>query len=211
MKLIVGLGNPGEKFKYTRHNIGFMVVEKFVKEKLPLSRSLSAWKKEEKFSAEVCKMPTCLLAQASTIREDLLVAKPQTYMNLVGLTVRRLADFYKIETSKIWVVHDDIDLPLGKIRIRRGGASAGHNGIDSMIRELGKSDFLRFRLGIGRGKLNIPHTGDHNLHRRAIEKYVLSPFRDTEGGEVKKMIKKTVEALEMAIDKRIEVAMNRFN
>lgn len=205
MKLVVGLGNPGDKYKYTRHNIGFMVVEKLVKRKLPLLPSLKAWKKEKKFAAEICKIPAC------AGRDDSLVVKPQTYMNLTGLAIKRLVDFYKIETNDIWVVHDDIDLPLGKIRIRVGGGSAGHNGIQSIIANLDKADFVRFRLGIGKGKLNREHSADHNLHRRAIEKYVLSPFRDTEGGEVKKMIKKTVEALEMAIDKGIEVALNRFN
>ncbi|MBM3283412.1 aminoacyl-tRNA hydrolase [Candidatus Gottesmanbacteria bacterium] len=199
MRLIVGLGNPKEKFQYTRHNIGFMVVEKFVKELLPLSRTLSAWKKEEKLAAEVCKI------------DDLIVVKPQTYMNLTGLSVRRLVDFYKIATSDIWVVHDDIDLPLGKVRIRCGGASAGHHGVDSIIRELKTADFIRFRLGIGKGKLDIFHTADKNLHRREIKRYVLSPFRVGEGGEVKNLVKKAAKALELAVDKGIQKAMNRFN
>ncbi len=199
MKLIVGLGNPGEKFKYTRHNIGFMVVEKLVKDRLSLLPSLKAWKKDEKFAAEICKI------------DDTFVIKPQTYMNLAGLAVAKVATFYKILTSDIWVVHDDIDLPLGKIRIRRGGASAGHHGIDSIMKSLGKSDFVRFRLGIGRGKLDKPHTADHNLHRREVEKFVVSLFREEEVTEEKHLIKKASEALEIALDKGIDKAMNRFN
>lgn len=199
MKLIVGLGNPGGKFEYTRHNIGFMVVERLVKDRFSLLPSLKAWKSEEKFLSEVCKT------------DDYIVAKPQTYMNLAGLAVVKLANFYKVNTSDILVIHDDIDLPIGKIRIRVGGASAGHHGIDSIIKNLGKSNFVRIRLGIGRGKLDKPHGEGHNLHRHEVEKFVVSKFRDNEGGDVKKLIKNAVEAVEIALDKGIEKAMNRFN
>lgn len=199
MRLIVGLGNPGDKFKYTRHNIGFMVVEKLVKNKLSLLPSLKIWKRDENFVSEISKL------------DDIIVIKPQTYMNLAGLAVLRVARFYKIVAGDIWVIHDDIDLPLGKIRIRRGGASAGHHGIDSIIKNLHASDFIRFRLGIGRGKLDLKKTADQNLHRREVEKYVVSLFRDNEAGEVKKLIKNAVTALEIALDKGMEKAMNRFN
>jgi PTH1 family peptidyl-tRNA hydrolase len=111
----------------------------------------------------------------------------------------------------LWLVHDDIDLPLGKIRIRRGGGSAGHNGVESLINNLHFADFIRVRLGVGRGKLNKMHTADFNLHRREIEKYVLSPFRENEAGAVKHLIKKAAEALSLALNKGIEAAMNRFN
>jgi PTH1 family peptidyl-tRNA hydrolase len=200
MKLIVGLGNPGEKFKYTRHNIGFMVVEKLVKEKLSLLPSLKAWKKEEKFLSEICR-----------IQNEVIIIKPQTYMNLSGLAVSKIANFYKITPDDIWVVHDDIDLPIGKIRIRKGGASAGHHGIESMIKELGMSEFIRFRLGIGEGKLNRQHTADHNLRRQDVEKFVVSLFKESEAGEVKKIIKNATEALSIALDKGVDKAMNRFN
>lgn len=199
MKLIVGLGNPGDKFKYTRHNIGYMAVERFVKDKLSLIPSLSAWKKEKKFEGEICKLDNCV------------VVKPQTFMNRSGICVVTLCNFFKILPTDVWVIHDDIDLPLSKIRIRRGGASAGHHGIDSIIKYLKRDDFLRFRLGIGRGKLDRPHTADHNLPRHEVEKFVVSPFRDNEGGDMKKLIKNAVEALEIAMDKGIEKAMNRFN
>lgn len=199
MKLIIGLGNPGKKYQYTRHNIGFMVVEKLVKELLPVTKSEKAWRGEKKFSAEICKLPG-----------DILLAKPQTYMNKSGISVLSLVSFYKIKLFDLWVVHDDIDLPLGKLRIRTGGGSAGHNGVESIIKNVGEG-FVRFRLGIGRGKLDLQHTADYNLHRREIEKYVLSPFRDNEGGNLKHLVKNTVEALNIAIKKGIEKAMNRFN
>lgn len=199
MKLIVGLGNPGSKFEYTRHNIGFMVVEKFVKERLPLAPSINAWKDESKFSSKVCRLDDCI------------VVKPQAYMNRSGDAVLTLINFYKIDVSELLIVHDDIDLPLGKIRIRKGGASAGHHGIDSIIKNLHTDNFLRFRLGIGRGKLDKEHTADHNLHRKDVEKFVVSLFKDNEAGEVKKMIKNGVEALNIAMDKGIDKAMNRFN
>jgi len=200
MKLIVGLGNPGDKFKYSRHNIGFMVVEKLAKDLLPVGRSEKAWVGEKRHAAEVCKIST-----------QALLVKPQTYMNRSGIAVLSLVNFYKISPKDLWVIHDDVDLPLGKIRIRRGGGSAGHNGIESIINSLHNPDFVRFRLGIGRGKLNIQHTADHNLHRRVIEKYVLSLFRDSEASSVRHLIKRAVEALEIALDKGLEKAMNRFN
>lgn len=199
MKLIVGLGNPGDKYTYTRHNIGFMVVEKYVKDVLPLMLSLKAWKKDKKFFCLLCKLNNCI------------VIKPQTYMNQSGSAVKSVANFYKIKIEEIWVVHDDIDLPTGKIKIRKGGGSAGHNGIESIVNQLGNPDFTRFRLGIGKGKLGLHHNTDKNLHRREIEKFVLSPFKDTEGGDIKKLVKKTNEALKMAIEKGIETVMNRFN
>jgi len=199
-KLIVGLGNPDEKYQYTRHNIGFMVVEKLSRALLPLDKSEKAWVGEKKFTAELCR-----------ISENLLLAKPHTYMNRSGMAVLALMNFYKVSVDNLWVVHDDIDLPLGMIRIRKGGSSAGHNGVESIIDSLHSPQFVRFRFGIGKGKLNIQHTGDFNLHRREIEKYVLSPFRENEGGEVKKLIKNGVEATKIALEKGLEAAMNRFN
>lgn len=199
MKLIVGLGNPGDKFQYTRHNIGFMVVEKFVKDRLPLAPSQNAWKGNTKFATQICKLSDCL------------VVKPQTYMNYSGAAVLSLVNYFKIAPSDIWAVHDDIDLPLGKIRIRRGGASAGHHGIDSIIKNIKREDFVRFRLGIGKGKLDIKKSADQNLRRRDVERYVVSPFRYNEGGELKKLIKRGVEALELALKNGMEKAMNRFN
>src|SRR3989338_7759874 len=115
MKLIVGLGNPEEKYLYTRHNIGFMVVEKLAKNLLSVEAMDKAWVGEKKFTAEICK-----------ISQNLILAKPHTYMNRSGMAISALINFYKIKVEDLWVIHDDIDLPIGKIRIRRGGSSGGH-------------------------------------------------------------------------------------
>ncbi|OGG00536.1 aminoacyl-tRNA hydrolase [Candidatus Gottesmanbacteria bacterium RBG_13_37_7] len=200
MKLIVGLGNSEEKYRYTRHNIGFMVLEKLGRELLPVDKSEKAWVGDKKLAVQTCR-----------VNNETLLVKPHTYMNRSGIAVLSLMNLYKVSPSGIWVVHDDIDLPLGKVRIRTGGGSAGHNGIESIIQTLQNADFTRFRLGIGKGKLDMQHHGDFNLHRREIEKYVLSPFKDREAGEVKKLIKKAVAALEAALEKGIENAMNRYN
>ena len=200
MKLIVGLGNPDPKYLSTRHNIGFMVVEKLAKELLPVNKSEKAWVGEKRFTAQLCK-----------VSEEVMLIKPHTYMNRSGNAVLSIINFFKLSPSDLWVVHDDIDLPVGKIRIRKGGGTAGHNGVESIIQALNFSEFVRFRLGIGKGKLDLQHSADHNLKRQVVEKYVLSSFRDSEAGEVKKLIKHSVEALRLAIDKGIETAMNRFN
>lgn len=200
MKLIVGLGNPEPKYQSSRHNIGFMVVEKLAKELLPVNKSEKAWVGEKKFTAQLCK-----------VNDNLLLVKPHTYMNRSGIAVLSIINFYKLSPSDLWVVHDDIDLPVGKIRIRKGGGTGGHNGVESIIQALNFPEFVRFRLGVGKGKLDMQHSADHNLKRQAVEKFVLSPFRDSEAGEVKKLIKHSVDAVRLAIDKGIEVAMNRFN
>jgi PTH1 family peptidyl-tRNA hydrolase len=199
MILIVGLGNPGKKYEHTRHNVGFMVVDQIVKDKLPVSESEKAWSKQDKFQGHVAQIG------------DILLLKPETYMNLSGKSVASLANFYKVPTKNIWIIHDDIDLPVGKLRIRKGGGTAGHHGIESIITELGESDFIRFRLGIGTGKLDKPHTMDHNVPRQKIEKFVVSPFEESEIKDVKKIIKKASEAVEVALKKGLEDAMNQFN
>jgi len=205
MKLIVGLGNPGGKYQYTRHNIGFMVIDNLIA-KLNPSTTLRV----DGERSRTVKTKNYPFAEVY-IFNDLILAKPQTYINNSGLAVSKLASIFKLPTSHLWVVHDDIDLPLGKIRIRMGGASAGHNGVDSIIKALGTDKFLRFRLGIGRGKMEKERTMDQNLHRRWVEKYVLSPFWDDEGGKVRVLIKKAAEAVELAIKEGIEKAMNKYN
>jgi PTH1 family peptidyl-tRNA hydrolase len=185
MKLIVGLGNPGEKYKNTRHNLGFMVVET-----LGQMKNVE-WKMDKKSNS-----------QLAVINSQLILAKPQTMMNASGWAVAKLASFYKVESKDIWVIHDDIDLPLGKIKIRLGGSAAGHHGAESLIRQLGTDQFVRFRLGIGH-----PGRGSDRL----VEKYVLRDFDVNEKSEVKQMIKRAVEAIKVALDEGLEKAMNRFN
>ena len=196
MKLIVGLGNPGDKYKDTRHNVGFMVVEKLAHE---LGGSDVKWGNEEKHKALIAKTG------------DVLLMKPTTFMNASGVAVSSAVHFYKLTPEDVWVIHDDLDLPLGKIRIRVGGASAGHHGVDSLIRELGSDKFTRIRLGIGRGTSQSGTVADRKLHPSSVIDFVLSRFGKSEAGELKHLVKEGVEAVRIALFKGIDKAMNRFN
>ena len=185
MKLIVGLGNPGQEYKDTRHNIGFMVADKLEKE---FAKGIPpVWQKDEKKNVLTAKIG------------EVLLVKPQTFMNKSGFAVRALMDFYKLTPVDVWVIHDDIDLPLGKIKIREKGSSAGHNGVESIIKELGTDAFVRFRLGIGKGV------------DRPVISFVLSRFRQSEAGSLKHLVKHGTEAVQMALLKGLDRAMNRFN
>lgn len=196
MKCIVGLGNPGGQYKDTRHNIGFMVVDKLARE---LGATGSLWQFDRKHNAEIMKIG------------DVILVKPQTLMNASGMAVRSLMSFYKLKPADIWVVHDDLDLPLGKIRIRTGGASAGHHGVDSLIRELKADGFVRFRLGIGKDAPTKATVADRTFHQSRVVKFVLSRFTLSEAGSLKKLIKYGVEAIRIALNDGTDKAMNRFN
>jgi len=176
MKLIVGLGNPGVKYAKTRHNVGFLVVE-------ALSRIFNLQFSILKHKSEIF------------LGKDIILIKPQTFMNLSGEAVAAVKSYYKIETSDIWVIHDDVDFEAGKMKIQVGGGSAGHNGLKSIIETLGESDFVRFRVGVGRPvNVNIP-----------VEDFVL---QNLTGGEA---IDKCAAAVEIALEKGIERAMNEYN
>src|SRR3989344_6089129 len=196
MNLIVGLGNPGEKYSNTRHNIGFMVVDHVMQD---LTSNDKTWELSKSLKAFLFKTG------------DLIFIKPQTFMNGSGFSVKKVVDLYRIETDHIWVIHDDIDLPLGKLRIRTGGGSAGHHGIESIMRELGGTDiFIRFRLGVGRAKLEEKKHADQNLHRHAVEKYVVSGFMEEEIGDLRKLIKHASKAVECALHQGLDRAMNQY-
>ncbi len=189
MILIVGLGNIGEKYEQSRHNLGFMVLDELAEKMLPLAKT--KWQENKKFNSQFIR-----------IDPQTILVKPQTMMNASGFAVAKIAVFYHIEPAEIWVIHDDVDLPLGKIKIRLGGGSGGHRGIDSIIEQLGTDKFVRFRLGIGeanRGK------------DRLLEKYVLKSFTANETSKVRQMIKKTTAAIKLALNENLEKAMNRFN
>lgn len=157
MKLIVGLGNPGKEYATTRHNLGFMVLD-------ALADKLSVeFKSSSKWSAEI--------AQKSGGNKAIL-AKPTTFMNNSGLAVSKIAQFYQISPADIWVVSDDLDLPFGKIRARQGGTSGGHNGLNSIIDQLGTDDFGRLRVGIGQA--DSPNT------QPEAAKFVLQSFAKNE-------------------------------
>lgn len=192
MKLIVGLGNPGEKYKNTRHNLGFEILEEFRRK-----NNLEDWNNESKFKAQIIKLG-----------DDLILARPQTFMNESGWAVSAIANFFKILPADVVVIHDDLDLPLGKIKVRMGGSGAGHHGIESVIKGLGTDQFIRVRLGIGNEK---SHSDEHKRLSFHAEGFVLEKFESKEKSEVKSMVKQGIRALEVIFDQGIEAAQNQFN
>jgi peptidyl-tRNA hydrolase, PTH1 family len=196
MKLIVGLGNPGNEYKDTRHNIGYMIVDHLSHE---LGSSTLTWEEDVKHKALVAKV------------SDILLVKPLTYMNNAGYAVQGLMDYYKLQPVDVWVVHDDIDLPLGKIRIRSKGGTAGHNGVTSILTHLKTDVFTRFRMGIGRGRESSGLNADRNISHRSVISFVLSRFRRSEAGSLKHLVKHGSEAVRIALTDGLDKAMNRFN
>lgn len=136
MILIIGLGNPGLKFKNTRHNLGFKIVNIIKKES-----NFSVWQNKKNLKAKI--------SQGEINNQKIILAKPQTFMNSSGQAARHLINFYKIPLENLWIIHDDLDLELGKIRIKKDSGSAGHKGIQSIINELGTKNFNRLKIGIG--------------------------------------------------------------
>lgn len=189
MKLIVGLGNPEEKYEGTRHNLGFVVLDALIQALTPVEKTV--WKESKKFNSLMAKIG------------NLILAKPQTFMNASGMAVAKIANFYKIEPAEIWVIHDDVDLPLEKIRIVKERGSAGHRGVESIIKELGTEDFVRFRLGIG-------HPGLESSEKE-VERYVLASFGRGEKSKARRLVKKAVKVVELALEEGLERAMNQFN
>ena len=188
MILIVGLGNPGKKFQKTRHNLGFRAVDKIVANfQFPIFNFQSI------FNAQISKK--------TLENQKIILAKPQTFMNLSGKGANLLITFYKLPLDNLWIIHDDIDIPLGKIRIVKDRGAAGHRGIESIIRELKTKDFVRFRVGIQ------PKSGKP----KNIEKFVLQKFKKEEEKIVKKVINETIEVIDFSLKKGLEKAMNEFN
>lgn len=203
MKLIVGLGNPGEKYLHTRHNLGFDVLEKFLRHIEPLKQS--KWESKPKLKADIA-----LLDYKSKYDGDtkVLLAKPTTYMNLSGIAVSNLAAFYKIDPKDIFIVYDEMDLPVGAMKIRFGGAAAGHHGVESIMEKLGTDQFWRMRLGIGVSR----HHDEMAKHVvKNAEDFVLGTFSRDEAGKVRELVKKAVKALKVCLDESTERAMNQFN
>lgn len=188
MKLIVGLGNPGLRYKDSRHNIGFCVAKE-------LAREHGVRMKKEGSIQALC-------ARFRSGTQGVLLAMPMTFMNLSGSAVKGLAVKYKIELPDILVVCDDLDLELGSMRIRPGGSSGGQKGLASVIDSLGRSDFARLRIGIGR-----PGGNDGE----AVTRYVLSPFGRRERKEKNEMLKNALLCCESWLHKGIEETMNVFN
>ena len=199
MKLVVGLGNPGEKYAKVRHNLGFMVVDELVKQ-LGVQ---SSWFVDKKFKSEIIKVN-----QLPTTNSELILVKPQAYMNNSGLAVKLLTTYYKLPTTNLIVIHDELDLPLGKIKVRIGGAAAGHHGVESIIAALNTDKFIRIRLGIGNLRTK---SGEHKGQTISAEKFVLEPFLHSEKSPVKHMIKQALKALDLLLEKGLTDAQNQFN
>ena len=184
MKIIVGLGNPGDRYRETRHNIGFHVLEE-----LACRWHSSPWK--HRFEAEV--------SEHRAVGPVLLV-KPQTFMNLSGVAVRETVKFFKAASTDVIVVHDDLDLPAGRLRIRERGGSGGHRGIGSILTELGTEEFIRVRFGVGR-----PPEGWDSAD------YVLGKFPKEEHELIRAAVLKAADAIEAILQEGAVPAMNRFN
>ncbi|MDQ0204336.1 aminoacyl-tRNA hydrolase [Pectinatus haikarae] len=185
MKIIAGLGNPGKEYEKTKHNVGFMFID-------ALAKKLSAGVWQERFNGS--------LATAMIGAEKVLLLKPMTYMNLSGNAIAPALNWYKISPADLIVVHDDMDLPAGMIRIRVKGSSGGHNGIKSIISCIKSSEFIHVRIGIGRP-----------LPNWKVNDHVLSKFSDEDQNAVEKAFDTLIPAVECIITESVDKAMNKYN
>lgn len=183
MKLIVGLGNPGERYRGTRHNVGFAVIDE-------LARRRSATFEGAPVDA--------LIAKVRDLAGGSMLGKPTTFMNLSGTAVAGLVRYFRIELPDVLVVVDDVNLPLGRLRARVRGSDGGHNGLKSIVEHLGTEEFARLRIGVGRGE-------------RELADYVTSRFGRDEQEMVSRMIERGADAAEMFATEGIAQVMNRFN
>jgi PTH1 family peptidyl-tRNA hydrolase len=183
--LIVGLGNPGPGYERSRHNVGFQVVDLWCK-KLGLSLS------SRRFRAKTIR--------AEFRGNTIIFLCPLTFMNLSGESVRACASYYALETDRILVVHDDLDIPLGRVKVVRNGGAGGHKGVSSIIRHLGSTEFCRVKVGIGRPRYD-----------EAVENFVLAPFYADEKRLAQRTIRVAVNACERFVLEGVESAMNHIN
>jgi PTH1 family peptidyl-tRNA hydrolase len=183
MKVIVGLGNPGREYADTRHNIGFRVVD-VIGERLGLQ-----WRKDDD-----------VLFAKNFGETPFLVVKPQAFMNRSGYALSRFAGYHNVDPGELLVVVDDVDLPLGRIRVRAGGSAGTHNGLKSVVEQLGTREFPRMRLGVGRGDA-----------RHDLADYVLARFDAAEQAEVDTLIARAADAAQMFVAEDIRKVMNTYN
>jgi len=188
MFIIIGLGNPGKKYSHTWHNIGFQALSDFQKK-----NNFSAFRLSKKFQAEI--------SENKIANKKIILAKPQTFMNESGKAAKALMKFYKIKPENLWVIHDDVDIPLGKIRISKGRGSAGHKGAESIINEIKTKDFIRLRIGIQ------PKSGKPEN----TEKFVLQRFNKKENRVMEKIIAKATDAIKSLAENGLEKTMNEYN
>ncbi len=184
MKLIVGLGNPGKEYENTRHNTGFLVIDSFARK-----NNVEITKK--KFNG--------LYSEVTINKEKVILLKPQTYMNLSGESVARFVNFYKIDIKDILVINDDLDLEVGRIRLRKNGQSGGHNGLKNIALNLGTNDFKRLRVGISKNK------------QIDTKDYVLGKFSSEEKEILDKVIEETDNILTDYIKLDFDKLMSRYN
>ena len=185
MKLIVGLGNPGRRYVNSRHNVGFRCVEHLAHEwKVPLKD----------------RRKTAVLGQGSVEGHEVVLAKPRTFMNDSGTAVAYLLTRFASTPGDLLVVYDEMDLPLGKVRIRRGGSAAGHNGVRSIIETVSTQEFVRIRVGIGKAPDGV-----------AGMEHVLKSMRSDERRIIEESVAKVAQAVRCFLDEGIEIAMGRFN
>jgi PTH1 family peptidyl-tRNA hydrolase len=184
VKLIVGLGNPGRDYEHTRHNIGFQVAEELARRYRVTLKDHAKWK------ARAVKI--------ADLGDGVLVAEPTTFMNLSGWAVRELASFHKLAPSDLLVIYDDADLPLGRLRIRQSGSAGGHNGLKSVIQELGTDEIPRLRIGVGR------QGGE-------LRNHVLGRFDADERPQIDAAVQRAADAAEVFVKENILAAMNRYN
>ena len=183
--MIVGLGNPGREYRETRHNIGFMVVDRVA----------------EKQGIKLTRVQNKSIVGSGFIGQvKVILVKPQTYMNLSGQAVSALMRFHKIQLQDLIVIHDDVDLPYGTIRMRPGGGSAGQKGVASIINLIGTQDFPRLRMGVGRPP-----------GRMDAASYVLQSFSKFELDNLQSFLNRALDALDCYVREDLETAMNRFN
>ncbi|NQT49800.1 aminoacyl-tRNA hydrolase [Candidatus Kuenenbacteria bacterium] len=182
MKIIVGLGNPGKKYQFTRHNIGFAVIE-FLRDEYLQAEGFSKWSDNKKFQARI--------SEGNLNGEKIILAKPLTFMNESGTTVQALLNFYKTAPEDLIVIHDEVDLPFGKFKIEANRSSAGHNGIKSIIEKIGSQEFTRVRVGVG--KENKQKQGD-------TARFVLNSFGFLEKFKLKELKNKLVEEIKTLLN-----------
>src|ERR1700733_3587474 len=186
VKLIVGLGNPGSEYQFTPHNLGFLTIDR-------IANNLGIEVRNRQCRA--------LTARARLASEPVVLAKPETYMNLSGLSVVELVEEHQVDVTRdLIVIYDELDLPLGTIRIRQRGSSAGHNGMESILGALGTDEFLRVRLGVA---------PDHKVVDGV--KYLLAPFRKAQEKAIDELIDLGAQAVEVILKEGPAAAMNRFN
>lgn len=183
--LVVGLGNPGKKYDGTRHNVGFAVIDE-------LARRAGVHAFQGKFKGDV--------ATGQLGGERCAILKPLTYMNVSGESVQPAAAFYKIEPTHVIVVHDELDLPLGELKMKKGGGHGGHNGIRSIAQRLGTPDFVRVRAGIGRPE-----------GKRDVSNYVLGQFSDDQRADADLLIQKAADAMELVIREGLLAAQHKYH